>query len=645
MGSGASTEHGEDLEQITAYLRASPLAIVMGDDTLRAFAQCFSLATVEAGEELEIAANETRDGYYLIGEGQLDVSVILPDKKKKTGYVSELLCSKRQGDLLWVPSVQSLAGEIASSKGPERTRRGSRKRNNSLFSLLQHHHHEQVEGSSLPIAAARRGSEDASKNALDSVLSGSATEGSKGCGPNEYMSNSSIAPHGNLGKIMKQLDLTTVTSPYGARVLQLDRIKFEQFEAREKTKSLKDVTQTPQIQNDAEEAGDPSKTSIASSTNFQLVRAMLTSNIQDYLKRISFLSTVPSSRLHMLAGMSQFEVFTPGDQVCHEGADGSKVYIVLFGQVRVYSNKSRDHLYGNIKSNELKRLNMGDHFGELSVIADIPRQATVEAMTPCLLISISRAPFRNVMKAVPDLGQQVESMIRVYMISSCLNQFWEGQTLTDSRRAELEFLLLPTCSLVEVPAETTLITQGQDAADFYFLYHGRAQVIKHESDPDAPDKKIYRQVGIVGSASYFGEISILTKNTCRATIVTLTRCMLLKVSAEDFLQVWCRVAGFLAEFRLRIFGTGASLRDVLSLEMTAQSFRQHLEKELAQESLRFCDEVSAYASRYNELTSEVKRATAGRIIKQYVEENSPFQVCEHVYFSLLGIKTDCSSVH
>lgn len=62
-------------------------------------------------------------------------------------------------------------------------------------------------------------------------------------------------------------------------------------------------------------------------------------------------------------------------------------------------------------------MSQGDHFGEMSVLADIPRQATVKTKTSCLLISISRAHFRNLMKVVPDVGESVQNVMRLYMLT------------------------------------------------------------------------------------------------------------------------------------------------------------------------------------------------------------------------------------
>ena len=74
-------------------------------------------------------------------------------------------------------------------------------------------------------------------------------------------------------------------------------------------------------------------------------------------------------------------------------------------------------------------LGQGDHFGEMSVLADIPRQATVMTKTCCLLISISRAHFRNLMKVVPDVGESVQAVMRLYMLSKFFHSLLYSQVL------------------------------------------------------------------------------------------------------------------------------------------------------------------------------------------------------------------------
>ena len=52
-----------------------------------------------------------------------------------------------------------------------------------------------------------------------------------------------------------------------------------------------------------------------------------------------FLANISDRQLHVLSKMSQFEVFRPGQEVCSEGAQGDKVYVIIDGDLGVYVNR------------------------------------------------------------------------------------------------------------------------------------------------------------------------------------------------------------------------------------------------------------------------------------------------------------------
>ena len=255
-------------------------------------------------------------------------------------------------------------------------------------------------------------------------------------------------------RIVKHLDMTTVTAPYGATLLRLDKTRFDAFEAavlkvhrNEYQEDGSLVTKSlpwskHSLENSAAapvSAHEELAMSAPPLPDFELMRVMMASNIQDYLKRIPFLAKVPMSRIQMLGEMSQFEVLPPDTIVCREGEEGDRVFVVIFGQLAVYAKKepangnklqSPQGLQSSSPGKLLGTLGQGDHFGEMSVLADIPRQATVQSKSACLLVSISRSHFRNLMKVVPDVGESVQTVMRLYMLSKFFQSLLYSETLT-----------------------------------------------------------------------------------------------------------------------------------------------------------------------------------------------------------------------
>ncbi len=76
--------------------------------------------------------------------------------------------------------------------------------------------------------------------------------------------------------------------------------------------------------------------------------------------------------------------FVPkGDPVVRQGEKGNEAYLIQSGKVRVYA----EH---NGKKKELAVLGAGEIFGEMALIVDQPRSASVEALENCNLIVITR---------------------------------------------------------------------------------------------------------------------------------------------------------------------------------------------------------------------------------------------------------------
>ena len=101
------------------------------------------------------------------------------------------------------------------------------------------------------------------------------------------------------------------------------------------------------------------------------------------LSRIGLLATLPGETLGKLAeGMRREEVL-PGAAVVTEGEDGERFYVVLSGMLAV-SQASRG---------PQSVLRPGDYFGEVALAMNIPRTASVRALTPATVASCDRATF------------------------------------------------------------------------------------------------------------------------------------------------------------------------------------------------------------------------------------------------------------
>jgi len=99
--------------------------------------------------------------------------------------------------------------------------------------------------------------------------------------------------------------------------------------------------------------------------------------------RIGLLAELPGERLAELAARMRRDQIGPGQAVVREGDAGDRFYVVLSGMLSV----SQDALGAR------RILRPGDYFGEVALAMDVPRTASVRALTPATVASCDQATF------------------------------------------------------------------------------------------------------------------------------------------------------------------------------------------------------------------------------------------------------------
>jgi CRP-like cAMP-binding protein len=107
------------------------------------------------------------------------------------------------------------------------------------------------------------------------------------------------------------------------------------------------------------------------------------------LARIGLLAELPGKALGELAGRMRREEVAPGTGVVREGEEGDRFYVVLKGMFAV-SNR------GGLGPRRMLR--PGDYFGEVALAMDIPRTASVTALTTATVASCDRATFDELVR-------------------------------------------------------------------------------------------------------------------------------------------------------------------------------------------------------------------------------------------------------
>lgn len=143
----------------------------------------------------------------------------------------------------------------------------------------------------------------------------------------------------------------------------------------------------------------------------------------EVLHRLPLFRNVTYQELVRLLNATNVSTFAADEDVVLEGDDGDTLLIVLSGELRMHSG-----------GQEIRTLTVGDYFGEMALVDQAPRPASVTASTPGRLLSIRRRDFFDAVRKDRDIAVKV-----LWSFVQVLAQRYRSTTheLTD-QRAELD---------------------------------------------------------------------------------------------------------------------------------------------------------------------------------------------------------------
>jgi CRP-like cAMP-binding protein len=119
------------------------------------------------------------------------------------------------------------------------------------------------------------------------------------------------------------------------------------------------------------------------------------------LAGIALLDDLEPEELTKIAPWFEVQDVSPGVNLTGEGASGYSFYILSDGTASV-----------TIDGVEVNTLGPGDFFGELAILGDGVRTATVTTTSPSRLLVLFGTEFRQLEQEQPDLASRIEAGVR-----------------------------------------------------------------------------------------------------------------------------------------------------------------------------------------------------------------------------------------
>jgi CRP/FNR family transcriptional regulator, cyclic AMP receptor protein len=111
------------------------------------------------------------------------------------------------------------------------------------------------------------------------------------------------------------------------------------------------------------------------------------------LKQVPLFSDLDNRELEQIARSMKQRSFSAGQQIAVEGQSGVGFFVIEDGQAKV-----------TVHGDEVRRLGPGDYFGEIALIAQSPRTATVTADTELKTYGMTFWDFRPLVEDTPSIA-------------------------------------------------------------------------------------------------------------------------------------------------------------------------------------------------------------------------------------------------
>jgi len=233
------------------------------------------------------------------------------------------------------------------------------------------------------------------------------------------------------------------------------------------------------------------------------------------LKRTPLFGELSPEALDSLVQRMKLRRVQPGVIQVREGDPGGELFVVTDGVMQVIREGPPRVI--------LSTLRAGDFFGEIALVTELPRQATVQAVTETTLLEIGRELVVDLIQEYPETVSVLLKFFRRRMVQNFLKTSPLFANLDNALRAGLvrEFKFL------EVDPGVRFIKQGKPIPGLFLVLSGtvRVSVVKGT---------VSRILAELGTGDVVGETALLSGQEAVASVTASSKCWMLFMPSKVF---------------------------------------------------------------------------------------------------------------
>jgi CRP-like cAMP-binding protein len=290
------------------------------------------------------------------------------------------------------------------------------------------------------------------------------------------------------------------------------------------------------------------------------------------------------------------------------------MFVTLAGSVEVTSSRAMG---------PLAKLEAGSFFGEMSLLINIPRAATVKALDSCMLMSIEKKAFHALLEHCPDVRDGVNRLLKERLllkaILSGVLPFFES--IPSERMIRFSHEL----DIEDQVHKGDIVLRQQDELDqqesrFIFLVYGALEIMStlRKSSKFGHDTNVFLTPGC-----YIGPFTFERMNARRGKVFARSSAVLLSCPFRKVQQLFDEFPSAGAAANIAWFGERCDFASVLRHGVLTQRFQAFLESEHSDENFLFFLDIEKF--RVVEDDSK-RREMSRRIRERYIQPNAPKEV-------------------
>uniref|UniRef100_K3WEA6 cGMP-dependent protein kinase n=1 Tax=Globisporangium ultimum (strain ATCC 200006 / CBS 805.95 / DAOM BR144) TaxID=431595 RepID=K3WEA6_GLOUD len=253
----------------------------------------------------------------------------------------------------------------------------------------------------------------------------------------------------------------------------------------------KGVRRAP-INEEAVEPGDLSSTTHVRVPKNNQTRAMITKALKSHY----LFSSLDQGEIDEMIDVMAMATIQAGENVISQGTPGNCFYVLESGSCDI------------IVDNELVgKYNNGDAFGELALLYNCPRAATIRAITGCILWTVERTTFRKIMATTASATQlaRVNFLKNVELL----------QRLSNNQLQKVAAAL----KLQRFNDGDYIIRQGDDGNTFYIIVEGKVRCTSRGGG--AGSDAVEKELMMLYRGNYFGEMALMLNEPRQANCIAV----------------------------------------------------------------------------------------------------------------------------